>query len=89
METKQASSQQFCGRCGIARSGHGCIASACSNFVEANPRKPVKLRVVEPSPNAMARDAAVILLRSAMTRFWSTERTADIEAALVCLEVIV
>lgn len=47
METKQASSQSFCGRpgCGIAKAMHGVLSQACANFIqpgsrEANALKP-------------------------------------------------
>lgn len=42
----------------------------------------------EKTPNEMARDAAVFLLRSALTRFWSGDRTADIEGAIAVLAVV-
>jgi hypothetical protein len=58
METKQRSSQSFCARpgCGLAKSGHGFLAGACSNFIqpgskEENEAKKAHLSVVEtPAP---------------------------------------
>jgi hypothetical protein len=53
------SSQTFCARpgCGLAKSGHGFLAGACSRFVEpgskeANEARRAKLSVVEtPAPD--------------------------------------
>lgn len=100
METKTRSSQRFC-RCGHARSlvyrvyvGQprnicGVLACECVKHDTATTPKKAKLTVVEPSPNAMARDAAVILLKSALAHGgYVCDVRDDINAALACLEVI-
>lgn len=104
METKQRSAQKFC-RCGHARSLVwrnpstsvvmrnicGILPCECVKHDTATTPPKAKLKVVEPSPNAMARNAAVRLLRAAQAqtaRGSHTDVVLAIEAALTCLEVI-
>lgn len=76
METKQRSAQKFC-RCGHARAliyygppryPHICGVTACECVKHDTATTPpkAKLKAVEPSPNALARDAAVALLNSTL-----------------------
>ena len=51
-------------------------------------KKPTKTKLVESSPNAIARDAAVALLKGALDCGPSDRVCNQIRAALVCLEVI-
>jgi hypothetical protein len=67
---------------GYSRAGHWSNEPRCSDFVEAP---------AEPTPNARARDAAVVLLESVLADVIAARRysTAEsIRAAIVCLEAI-
>lgn len=95
---------QFC-RCGHNRSltwvdpvehrRHPNVCSVpkceCVKHDTATTPKKAKLALVEPSPNAMARDAAVALVGAAKLSIRAGSLAAaltDIDAALVCLGAI-
>lgn len=70
--SNQQSSQSFCARpgCGIAKSGHGFLPGACSNFIapgsrEAHEAKRAHLAVVEtPVPEAIEDEPATAKART-------------------------
>lgn len=91
METNQPSRSQFCRDCNHNRSAHGdggkCLFCTCRRYLFAF--EPTSPKLVEPSPNARARDAAVSSLKVALA--WPdvpSRARAEIRAALVCLEEI-
>jgi hypothetical protein len=92
METKQRSSQSFCARpgCGLAKSGHGFLAGACSNFIqpgskEANEAKKAHLSVVEtPVPEVIEDEPATAKVRTPSDAELMTEWRAR-AASLVVL----
>jgi hypothetical protein len=82
MSTKQRSSQTFCARpgCGLAKSGHGFLAGACSNFIapgtkEANEAKRAHLEVVHtPIPEPIEDDPTAKVANvttAALQSYWS------------------
>ena len=99
METASRSKSRFCA-CGHNRSltyqgmRNICREPTCEcvKHDTATAPKKTKLRVVvEPGPNALARDAAVKLLESAASRanfLGLTSVSVDISAAIACLEGI-
>lgn len=93
MKTEQRSSNQFC-RCGHNRSfhmtglRHVCREPSCEcvKHDTATMPKKAKLTLVEPTPNAMARDAAVAILRE--TSEHKRSFVLGIEAAIEALRGI-
>lgn len=91
-EHRQRSSNQFC-RCGHNRSfhmtglRHVCREPSCEcvKHDTATMPKKAKLALVEPSPNAMARDAAIGFLRKALTDSYRIDSDRHIEDAIVTL----